>query len=95
VGWQQETRQLSGSRSMRATCPTAFGLALPERLFEGARLVGPGAALVLALRRWVERLAPSRRRRPGGNGPPPELPEEDPARDSLWNDPVFWMWMVH
>ncbi|HTT81333.1 MAG TPA: hypothetical protein VMF86_16810 [Stellaceae bacterium] len=80
---------------MSADCPTVFGLVPPNTLDRRTGRVGPGARLRRELRRLFGRLAPLRRGRPGGNGPPPDPPDEQPLPDSLWDDPVFWMWMVH
>ena len=80
---------------MSADCPMAFDLAPAHRRGRRAGLVGPGATLLLGWRRLLARLSPLRRGRSGGNGPPPDSPDEQPLPDSLWDDPVFWMWMVH
>jgi len=55
----------------------------------------PPAGIATMLRRLLDRW---RRRRPVTHATPPEAagqPSEDSAGTTYWQDPVFWLWMVH
>jgi hypothetical protein len=91
---------------MSGDCQTTYAIAdwnaaplalVPPRGL-GAKLavLGPAATALLKARRLLEALrGMTRSKPPAGNGGPPEPAEECPAAGSIWDDPAFWMLMIH
>jgi len=88
---------------MSANSQTAFGtagwsgapLALvpPRDLATNPPARGPVAAALLKTRQFLEALKGAPRKRPGSGGPQ-EPPEDHPAADSIWDDPLLWMMLA-
>jgi hypothetical protein len=88
---------------MSTNCQTVFGiaggsaapLALAPPRGPGTRLAafGPVATALLRARCFLEALKGTPRKRSGGDGPP-EPPEDHPAADSIWDDPLLWMMLA-
>jgi len=59
-----------------------------------AALLGMASTVILRARQLLEAFKGTRREPPGGGGS--ETPPEDhPHYDSIWDDPVLWMLMIH
>lgn len=63
----------------------------PLKRYSGVPEGRRAAAMLTRLRELVRRIRGDRPRRPGG----PREPEENPRRESHWDDPALWMLMLH
>lgn len=90
---------------MSAKCQTAheiadwsvasLGVAPPHGARAGLTTLAPVATARIGARQLLEALKGMRhRRRPRSTGPE-EPPEEHTVADSIWDDPSFWMLMLH
>jgi hypothetical protein len=94
---------------MSANCQTADGMAgwsaaplgfAPPRSCGGSLAVrGPVATALHRARQFLRALRGTKPKHPGGSGgrppEPPELPDDHPGAASLWDDPAFWLWVMH
>jgi hypothetical protein len=88
---------------MSANCETASGitgwsvvplaLASPRGFGASLAALGPVATALLRARQFLEALKGTSCKRPGGGGPH-EPPEDHPAAQNVWDDPVLWMMMT-
>lgn len=61
----------------------------------GAALPGMALTAFLRVRQLLEAFRRPHREPPGGGGGPETPPEDQPQYDSIWDDPVLWMLMMH
>jgi hypothetical protein len=61
----------------------------------GAALSGMTAMALLRARQLLEAFKGKRPEPPGGGGGPEKPSEDHPQYDSIWDDPVLWMLMMH
>ncbi len=61
----------------------------------GAALSQVAATAMLRARQLLEMFKDPRRDPQGGGGGPQTPPEDHPQYDSIWDDPVMWMLMMH
>src|ERR1700681_1382285 len=89
--WEAIEMSMIGSWSVASLSwapPRGFGASLAA--------LGPIATAFLKVRQFFEALKGTPRNGPIGGGPQ-EQPEECdfPAADSIWNDPAFWILLIH
>ncbi len=66
----------------------------PRRLASSLAALGPIATAFLKVHQFLEALKAAPPDRPGG-GCPQMQPEDHPEDGSIWNDPAFWMMLIH
>jgi hypothetical protein len=71
-----------------------LALAPPRGFRASLAALGSAAAPVLKARQILEALRRPSPRGPGGGGAP-DRPDDATASDGIWNDPSFWMLMMH
>ena len=71
------------------------GLAPQRGIGSGLQLLSSVAAVLRKKCQALEALQRSWLQRPTGNGGPPAPNGEDPVYDSIWDDPLLWMLMMH
>jgi hypothetical protein len=87
------------ARGMAGWSAAPLGFAPPRGLGGSLAALGPMATALHRARQFLRALRGTKRKHPGGSGggpaEPPDLPDDRPGTDSIWDDPAFWMWMMH
>jgi hypothetical protein len=90
---------------MSATSETTYAIAgwpAPQPGLVPSRSIGPSPSLLRSVaaafrkkRQMLEALQRRWRQRPAGCGGPQAPREDQPAGDSIWDDPLLWMLIMH